>query len=151
MMIIMVATARSSPNSFEDTYHFRYLVSFATPPHNHRPASFVIALSPNHLSFPFVLWLVVVFFVILPLVGEKPSSTMSTNPRFSMFLRAIGLKPGFRRTGPSSLFSIGVAALVGVVSGHYIFHEPLQAYWKEQQQLQMPMQSEKSDGPKKKE
>jgi hypothetical protein len=59
------------------------------------------------------------------------------NPRFSLFLRAIGLKPGFRRgSGPSSLFSIGVAALVGVASGHYIFHEPLQAYWKEQQQLQ---------------
>ena len=56
---------------------------------------------------------------------------MSSNPRFSLFLRAIGLKRGFRRTGPSGLVNIAVAAAVGVVSGHYIFKEPLDEYWKE--------------------
>ena len=62
---------------------------------------------------------------------------MSNNPRFSLFLRAIGLKRGFRRTGPSSLLNIGVAALVGAISGHYIFKDPLEQYWREQkQQLQ---------------
>ena len=60
---------------------------------------------------------------------------MSSMSRFSMFLRAIGLKPGFRRTGPSALVNIGVASLIGVVSGHYIFSEPLEKYWKEQQQI----------------
>jgi hypothetical protein len=70
------------------------------------------------------------------------------NPRFSLFLRAIGLKPGFRRgSGPSSLFSIGVAALVGVVSGHYIFHEPLEAYWKEQHQIQQQQQHQQQGRP----
>jgi hypothetical protein len=69
------------------------------------------------------------------------SSSPGGNPRFSLFLRAIGVKPGFRRTGPSSLINIGFAALLGVVSGHYIFNEPLKQYWLEQQQLQQQQES----------
>ena len=53
------------------------------------------------------------------------------DPRFSLFLRAIGIKPGFRRTGPSSLINIAFAAGVGVISGQYIFKEPLEEYWAE--------------------
>jgi hypothetical protein len=64
----------------------------------------------------------------------------SNNPRFSMFLRAIGLKPGFRRTGASSLVNIGVAALIGVLSAQYIWKEPLEQYWKEQHLLQQQEQ-----------
>ena len=48
------------------------------------------------------------------------------------FLRAIGLRQSFRRTGPSSLLNIAVAAGIGVVSGQYIFKEPLAEYWSEQ-------------------
>jgi hypothetical protein len=70
------------------------------------------------------------------------------NPRFSLFLRAIGVKPGFRRTGPSSLLNIGFAALLGVVSGHYIFNEPLKQYWLEQQQQQQNQQQQESSGDK---
>lgn len=69
-----------------------------------------------------------------------PSSNLSNNPRFSLFLRAIGLKPGFRRTGPSSLLNIAVAAGVGVISGTYIFKQPLEEYWKEEHQRQLAQQ-----------
>lgn len=62
--------------------------------------------------------------------------TMASNhPRWSMFLRAIGVKPGFRRTGPSSLFNIALAAGLGVVTSQYIFKQPLEDYWAEQRQL----------------
>ncbi len=46
------------------------------------------------------------------------------------FLRAIGMRPGFRRTrtGPGSLLHLFIAAGVGVVSGHYIFSEPLRKF-----------------------
>eukprot|EP00977_Amphora_coffeiformis_P004324 scaffold912_cov153-Amphora_coffeaeformis.AAC.5 len=37
--------------------------------------------------------------------------------RFSFFLRAIGLKRGFRRTGPSTWLNLFVAAGVGAISG----------------------------------
>jgi hypothetical protein len=47
-------------------------------------------------------------------------------------MRAIGLRPGFRRTGASSLGSIAMAAAVGTVSGHYIFKAPLEEYWTEE-------------------
>ena len=57
------------------------------------------------------------------------------NPRFSLFLRAIGVKSGFRRTGPSSYVNLAVAAAVGIVSGHYIFNEPLREYFEEQRKL----------------
>jgi len=70
---------------------------------------------------------------------------MSSNPRFSLFLRAIGLKPGFRRTGPSALINIAVAAAVGVVSGHYIFKEPLEEYWREKALEAQQLEKEKSD------
>lgn len=52
-------------------------------------------------------------------------------PRFDLFLIAIGLKPGFRRTGPSRLVNIAFVSLVGVISGHYIWKEPLEQYWRE--------------------
>jgi hypothetical protein len=54
------------------------------------------------------------------------------NPYWQGFMRAIGLRPGFRRTGASSLPSIAMAAAVGVVSGQYIFKIPLQEYWEEE-------------------
>ena len=57
--------------------------------------------------------------------------TLIMGPRFSLFLRALGLKPGFRRTGPSSLVNIAFAAGLGVISGQYIFKEPLEEYWAE--------------------
>mmetsp|Transcript_13136 Transcript_13136/g.30610 ORF Transcript_13136/g.30610 Transcript_13136/m.30610 type:complete len:83 (-) Transcript_13136:898-1146(-) len=53
------------------------------------------------------------------------------------FLRAIGLRASFRRTGASSLGNIAVAAFVGAVSGHYIFAEPLRQYWAEQAALEV--------------
>ena len=54
------------------------------------------------------------------------------NPYWQGFMRAIGLRPGFRRTGASSLPSIAMAAAVGTVSGHYIFKAPLEEYWTEE-------------------
>jgi len=56
-----------------------------------------------------------------------------SSSRFSLFLRAIGIKPGFRRarTGPGSLLHLAVAAGVGVVSGQYIFKQPLEEYFAE--------------------
>jgi hypothetical protein len=62
------------------------------------------------------------------------------NPRWSLFLRAVGIKPGFRRTGPSSLVNIAVISFIGVLSGRYIFQEPLEEYWKEQHRLQNEQQ-----------
>jgi hypothetical protein len=54
------------------------------------------------------------------------------NPYWQGFMRAIGLRPGFRRTGASSLGSIAMAAAVGVISGQYIFKIPLEEYWTEE-------------------
>jgi hypothetical protein len=54
------------------------------------------------------------------------------NPYWQGLMRAIGLRPGFRRTGASSLGSIAMAAAVGTVSGHYIFKAPLEEYWTEE-------------------
>ena len=45
-------------------------------------------------------------------------------------------RPSFRRTGPSSIVNIFVVTLVGVVSGNYIFGEPLRQYWEEQAKLE---------------
>jgi hypothetical protein len=58
------------------------------------------------------------------------------DPRFSLFLRAIGVKRGFRRTGPSSFINIAVAAGIGIISGRYIFKEPLEEYWTEQRAIE---------------
>jgi hypothetical protein len=58
------------------------------------------------------------------------------NPYWQGFMRAIGLRPGFRRTGASSLTSIAFAAFVGTVSGHYIFKQPLEEYWAHEHQVQ---------------
>jgi hypothetical protein len=59
--------------------------------------------------------------------------------------RALGFRnAGFRRGG-SNFFnyaSIAVAAGVGVVSGHYIFDEPLKAYWREENERQRQRQQE---------
>jgi hypothetical protein len=45
-------------------------------------------------------------------------------------------RPSFRRTGPSSIINIAVVTFVGVVSGNYIFGEPLRQYWEEQAKLE---------------
>jgi hypothetical protein len=66
------------------------------------------------------------------------------NPRFSLFLRAIGIKPGFRRTGPSSLVNIAFVSFVGVVSGRYIFGDLLEEHWQEQRRLQQEMEQSSS-------
>ena len=59
------------------------------------------------------------------------------SPYFSLFLRALGIKPGFRRTGPSRLVNLFVAAGIGVGSGYYIFADALQdAAHKVQQEQQ---------------
>ena len=55
------------------------------------------------------------------------------NPHWSGFKLAVGLRPGFRRTGPATLINIAVAAGVGAVSGYYIFKEPLDDYWRKKQ------------------
>lgn len=83
--------------------------------------------------------------------SSSSSRSSSNNPYFSLFLRAIGIKRGFRRTGPNSLWSIAIAAGVGVISGQYIFKQPLEEYWKEQhqkvaqQQQQQQGEQEKSN------
>ena len=43
---------------------------------------------------------------------------------------------GFRRRGGDigGLINIAVVACVGVVSGHYIFKDPLEDYWREKNQ-----------------
>ena len=48
------------------------------------------------------------------------------------FLRAIGLRHSFRRTGASSLPNLAVAAALGVISGQYIFKQPLEEFWSEE-------------------
>jgi hypothetical protein len=53
---------------------------------------------------------------------------------WSNFKRALGLRQGFRRSGGSDYINIAVAAGVGVVSGHYIFKQPLEDYWREENQ-----------------
>jgi hypothetical protein len=68
------------------------------------------------------------------------SSTWTNNIK-----RALGFRSaGFRRGG-SNFFnyaSIAVAAGVGVVSGHYIFDEPLKAYWREEKERQQRQQQQ---------
>ena len=63
------------------------------------------------------------------------------------FLRAIGLRQSFRRTGPSSLLNIAVASAVGVVSGQYIFKEPLEQYWSEENRAAREAQLGIGSGP----
>lgn len=53
--------------------------------------------------------------------------------RFEWFQRVIGLKGGrFRQTG-SPFTNIIVGTGLGVVSGKYIFEEPIRQYWIEKQ------------------
>jgi hypothetical protein len=63
--------------------------------------------------------------------------------------RALGIRnAGFRRGG-SNFFnyaSIAVAAGVGVVSGHYIFDEPLKEYWREENERQQRQQEQQEGG-----
>jgi hypothetical protein len=56
------------------------------------------------------------------------------------FLRAIGIRQSFRRNSSQSLFNIGVAAGLGVFSGHYIFKAPLEEYWSEENREQREAQ-----------
>jgi len=46
-------------------------------------------------------------------------------------------RPTFRRAGPSSLLNIAVYSFIGVVSGNYIFGEPIRQYWAEQERLEV--------------
>mmetsp|Transcript_18491 Transcript_18491/g.23810 ORF Transcript_18491/g.23810 Transcript_18491/m.23810 type:complete len:90 (-) Transcript_18491:359-628(-) len=57
-----------------------------------------------------------------------PPGSSSSSVYWSLFQRAIGLKQGFRRSGSSSLVHIAVASGVGVISGFYIFKDPLEEY-----------------------
>ncbi|KAK1737661.1 hypothetical protein QTG54_011645 [Skeletonema marinoi] len=51
--------------------------------------------------------------------------------RFETFQRMLGLKGGqFRRTGVTG-GNIVVGVFLGVLSGKYIFEEPMQRYWAE--------------------
>eukprot|EP00574_Skeletonema_japonicum_P002985 CAMPEP_0201721758 /NCGR_PEP_ID=MMETSP0593-20130828/6359_1 /ASSEMBLY_ACC=CAM_ASM_000672 /TAXON_ID=267983 /ORGANISM="Skeletonema japonicum, Strain CCMP2506" /LENGTH=77 /DNA_ID=CAMNT_0048212629 /DNA_START=19 /DNA_END=252 /DNA_ORIENTATION=+ len=51
--------------------------------------------------------------------------------RFETFQRMLGLKGGqFRRTGVTG-GNIVVGVVLGVLSGKYIFEEPMQRYWAE--------------------
>lgn len=62
--------------------------------------------------------------------------------------RALGIRSGFRRGGSNFLnyASVAVAAGVGVVSGHYIFDEPLKAYWREENERRRQRQEQDGDG-----
>lgn len=51
-------------------------------------------------------------------------------------------RPSFRRSGPSSLLNIAVVSFVGVVSGNYIFGEPLRQYWAEQAKIEAQAEAE---------
>eukprot|EP00586_Coscinodiscus_wailesii_P003452 CAMPEP_0172485404 /NCGR_PEP_ID=MMETSP1066-20121228/13471_1 /TAXON_ID=671091 /ORGANISM="Coscinodiscus wailesii, Strain CCMP2513" /LENGTH=69 /DNA_ID=CAMNT_0013250679 /DNA_START=57 /DNA_END=266 /DNA_ORIENTATION=- len=64
-------------------------------------------------------------------------------PAFDSFKRAVGLKPTLRRRG-SPWFNLMVGAVLGVVSGNYIFREPLELYWEEQRQLKASSSSSSS-------
>jgi len=77
--------------------------------------------------------------------SSSPRPGGGGNPYFSLFLRAIGVKQGFRRAGPSSLLNIAFVSLVGVVSGHYIFSEPLRQHFQEQQELERQQQQQQQD------
>jgi len=55
--------------------------------------------------------------------------------RLETFRRAIGLKPTFRRSGSAHFVNLAVGAVVGMVSGNYLFKEPLKEYWEEQDSL----------------
>uniref|UniRef100_A0A7R9VYS9 Uncharacterized protein n=1 Tax=Pseudictyota dubia TaxID=2749911 RepID=A0A7R9VYS9_9STRA len=50
--------------------------------------------------------------------------------------RAVGLKATFRRTGASIWPNVLMGAFVGVISGQYMFKEPLEQYWAEQRRLE---------------
>ncbi|KAL7499878.1 hypothetical protein ACHAWT_008726 [Skeletonema menzelii] len=51
--------------------------------------------------------------------------------RFETFQRMLGIKGGqFRRTGVTG-GNIVVGVVLGVLSGKYIFEEPMQRYWAE--------------------
>ena len=54
----------------------------------------------------------------MPSSNTPPPSNWGLH--FSFFLRAIGIKPGFRRTGPSTLLNLFFVAGVGVVSGECV-------------------------------
>lgn len=56
------------------------------------------------------------------------------------FKRRIGLKPTFRRTGFSFLPNMMFGAFVGIISGKYIFEEPLKEYFEQQRELQSEQQ-----------
>jgi hypothetical protein len=58
------------------------------------------------------------------------------------FKRALGIRPGFRRSSASAYFNMAVAAGVGVISGHYIFKQPLEEYWREQHKTNLLLQQD---------
>eukprot|EP00558_Chaetoceros_sp_UNC1202_P004251 CAMPEP_0197250476 /NCGR_PEP_ID=MMETSP1429-20130617/53024_1 /TAXON_ID=49237 /ORGANISM="Chaetoceros sp., Strain UNC1202" /LENGTH=80 /DNA_ID=CAMNT_0042712311 /DNA_START=33 /DNA_END=275 /DNA_ORIENTATION=- len=43
--------------------------------------------------------------------------------------RAIGLKPSLRRSSGSSMSNILFGTVLGIISGKYIFEEPMKEYW----------------------
>ena len=73
-------------------------------------------------------------------------ATMSMSMYWKSFLRAIGARQSFRRTGPSSILNLAVAAGIGIASGHYIFKAPLEEYWSEQNRAERERQQQSNEG-----
>lgn len=58
--------------------------------------------------------------------------------------RAIGLKPSFRRSSASRMSNILFGSVVGIISGRYIFEEPMKQYWENEQSGSTTRSDEKS-------
>lgn len=54
------------------------------------------------------------------MLSSPPPPSSGWSLYLSFFMRAVGLKRGFRRTGPSTLVNLAFAAGVGIVSGTFV-------------------------------
>lgn len=62
------------------------------------------------------------------------------------FRRAIGLKPSMRRSRASQMSNILFGSVIGVISGRYIFEEPLKNHFEQQQNEQVQHTSKDTSG-----
>ena len=45
-------------------------------------------------------------------------------------------RPNFRRAGPNTWVNLALGAMLGAITGQYIFGEPLRQYWEEARMLE---------------
>lgn len=57
-------------------------------------------------------------------------------------------RPTFRKSSTAGFSNVIFGSIVGLITGKYIFTEPLKLYWEEQQELQLQVQQQQQQNQK---